>query len=168
MRTKEVWVKLRGRCSRFWSTLSPVWPGWITIMSGSSPGLKIRLHGIDLSAVLPCETLLNDLCVTKSINAGRVYLLPCYRLPPQFWIGFGTYRLRNDHVDPTLYHGIKFQNFPTLKQIIFSTQTISHHHFCPTNFAKEAPPMARNVCILYKGKNIGVVFDHSLRATVMR
>ena len=50
----------------------------------------------------------------------QLWLLPhqLHGLPHQFLIEFGAFRLHNDHVDPTLYHGTRFQGLPTLKQII--------------------------------------------------
>ena len=74
---------------------------------------------------------------------------------PTLWLAtpilmdFGAFRFQNDHVDPELlYHDIIFLSFPTLKRLIFTTQALkssSNITVCPTNFAKEAPPMPKMV-----------------------
>ena len=69
---------------------------------------------------------------------------------PTLWLAtpilmdFGDIRLHKGHVDPELYHGIIFLSFPTLKRLIFTMRALnssSNITVCPTNFAKEAPPM---------------------------
>ena len=69
-------------------------------------------------------------------------------LPHQFSIDFGVFQLHNGHVDPVdpkLCHDIiPIFRFPTLKRPVFNLiahKTSANNTFCPTNFAKEAPPM---------------------------
>ena len=71
-----------------------------------------------------------------------------YGLPHLFLMDFGAIRLRNDHGDPELYRAIRFLSFPTLKRLIFTMLALkpsANITVCPTNFAKEAPPMTSSL-----------------------
>ena len=76
----------------------------------------------------------------------QLWFLPhqLHGLPHQFSIGFGVFRLLNDRVDPKLCCNVRAKGFYDIKTPVFrhnAQKSSASITFCPTNFAKEAPPM---------------------------